>query len=92
MKNSRVGRKTPKETNKNTFCENALFFKNILLYSMAWIRQIKCIVIMTKGSTKIENIMPFRAGVLLLGRGEGGQEGEGHTFAYFYGVYQYTEH
>ena len=46
------------------------FFKNLLLYSGAWFRQTKCIVMMTKeGSTKIVNFMNPGAGVLMLGRG-----------------------
>ena len=46
------------------------FFKNLLLYSGAWFRQTKYIVIMTKeGSTKIVNFMTPRAGVLVLGCG-----------------------
>ena len=46
------------------------FFKNLLLYSHAYIRQTKYIVIMTKeGSTKIVNFMTPGAGVLVLGRG-----------------------
>ena len=44
------------------------FLKNLLLYSGAWFRQTKCIVMMTKeGSTKIVNSL--RAGVLVHGRG-----------------------
>ena len=46
------------------------FLKNLLLYSGAWFRQTKCIVMMTKeGSTKIVNFMTPGAGVLVLGRG-----------------------
>ena len=46
------------------------FFKNLLLYSQALIRQTKYIVMMTKeGSTKIVNFMTPGAGVLVLGRG-----------------------
>ena len=46
------------------------FLKNLLLYSGAWFRQTKCIVIMTKeGSTKIVNFMTPGTGVLVLGRG-----------------------
>ena len=46
------------------------FLKNLLLYSGAWFRQTKCIVIMTKeGSTKIVNFMTPGAGVLVLGHG-----------------------
>ena len=46
------------------------FFKNLLLYSRAWFRQTKYVVIMTKeGSTKIVNFMIPGAGVLVLGRG-----------------------
>ena len=44
------------------------FFKNVLLYSQAWIRQTKYVVMMTKeGSTKIVDFMTTRAGVLMLG-------------------------
>ena len=44
------------------------FFKNVLLYSQAWIRQTKYVVMMTKeGSTKIVDFMTPRAGVLMLG-------------------------
>ena len=46
------------------------FFKNILLYSKALIRQTKYLVMMNKeGSTKIVNFMTPGAGVLVLGRG-----------------------
>ena len=46
------------------------FFKNLLLYSQAWIRQTKYIVMMTtERSTKIVNFMTPGAGVLVLGRG-----------------------
>ena len=46
------------------------FFKNVLLYSQALIRQTKYVVVMTKeGSTKIVNFMTPGAGVLVLGRG-----------------------
>ena len=46
------------------------FFKILLLYSQAYIRQTKYIVMMTKeGSTKIVNFMTPGAGVLVLGRG-----------------------
>ena len=45
------------------------FFKNLLFYSVAWFRQTKCIVMMTKeGSSKIVNFMTPGAGVLMLGR------------------------
>ena len=44
------------------------FFKNLLLYSQALIRQTKYKVMMTKGgSTKIVNFMTPRAGDLMLG-------------------------
>ena len=44
------------------------FFKSPLLYSHAYIRQTKYIVMMTKeGSTKIVNFMKSDAGVLVLG-------------------------
>ena len=43
------------------------FFKNLLLYSYAYIRLTKYIVIMTKErSTKIVNLMTPGAGVLVL--------------------------
>ena len=46
------------------------FFKNLLLYSQALIRQTKYVVIMTKEwSTKIVNFMTPGVGVLVLGRG-----------------------
>ena len=46
------------------------FFKNLVLYSQAWIRQTKYVVMMTKeGSTKIVNFMTPGAEVLVLGRG-----------------------
>ena len=46
------------------------FHKNILLYSQAYIRQIKYMIMKIKeASTKIVNFMTPRAGVLLLGRG-----------------------
>ena len=45
------------------------FLKNPLLYSGAWFRQTKFIVMMTKeGSPTIVNFMIPGAGVLLLGR------------------------
>ena len=48
-----------------SYSENALFLKNLLLYSQAWIRQTKYIVMMTKeGSTQIMNFMTPGAGVL----------------------------
>ena len=44
------------------------FLKNLLLYSGAWFKQIKCIVMVTKeGSTKIINFMTPGAGVLVRG-------------------------
>ena len=46
------------------------FFKNLLLYSQALIRQTKYVVIISKeGSTKIVNFMTPGAGVLALGCG-----------------------
>ena len=46
------------------------FFKNLLLYSQAYIRQTKHIEMITKeGSTKIVNFMTPGAGVLVLGHG-----------------------
>ena len=46
------------------------FFKNLLLYSQALIRQTKYVVMMTKvGSTKIVNFMTLGAVVHVLGRG-----------------------
>ena len=46
------------------------FLKNLLLYSGAWFRKTKYIVMMTKeGSTKIVKIMTPRAGFLMLGLG-----------------------
>ena len=47
------------------------YFKNILLYSQAWIRQFKYIVMMSKeGSTQIVNFMNSGAGVLAVGCGQ----------------------
>ena len=53
------------------FFKNLLLcFKDLLLYSGAWFRQTKCIVMMTKeGPTKIVNFMTPRARVLVLGHG-----------------------
>ena len=46
------------------------FFKNLLLYSQAYIRQTKYIVLINKeGSTKIVTFMTPGAGVLVLGCG-----------------------
>ena len=46
------------------------FFKNLLLYSGAWFRQTKCIVMIIKeGFTKIVNFMIPGVAVLVLGRG-----------------------
>ena len=46
------------------------FFKNLLLYTQAYIRQTKYVVIMTKeGSTKTVNFMTPGAGVFVLGHG-----------------------
>ena len=46
------------------------FFKYLLLYSQAKIKQTKYIVLMTKeGFTKIINFVTPEAGVLMLGRG-----------------------
>ena len=46
------------------------FFKNLLLYTQAYIRQTKYVVMMTKkGSTKVVNFMTPGAGVLVLGHG-----------------------
>ena len=46
------------------------FFKNLLLYSQALIRQTKYVVMMTKeGSTKIVNFMTPGVGVVVLRRG-----------------------
>ena len=46
------------------------FFKNLFLYSQAYIRHSKYIVMITKeGSTKIVNFMTPGAGVLALGCG-----------------------
>ena len=46
------------------------FIKNLLLYSQAYGRQTKCIVMIAQeGSTKIVNFMTPRAGVLVLGPG-----------------------
>ena len=45
------------------------FFRNLHLYSRAWFRKSKCILMMMKeGSTKIVNFMTHGAGVLVLGR------------------------
>ena len=46
------------------------FFENLLLYSQAYIRLSKYVLMTTKeGSTKIVNFMTPEAGVLVLGRG-----------------------
>ena len=46
------------------------FSKNLVPYFWAWVRQTKCIVMMTKErSTKIVNFMTPVEGVLVLGRG-----------------------
>ena len=46
------------------------FFKNLLLYTQAQIRQTEGRVMMTKeGSTKIVNFIILRAGVLVIGHG-----------------------
>ena len=46
------------------------FYKNLLLYSQALIRQTKYVVMMTKEeSTKIINFITYGAGVLVLGCG-----------------------
>ena len=46
------------------------FFKNLLLYSQAYIRQTNYVVMITKeGSTKIVNFMTPGAGVLVQGHG-----------------------
>ena len=46
------------------------FFKNLLLYFKAQVRQTEGIVMMSKeGSTKIVNFMTPRAGILVLGCG-----------------------
>ena len=46
------------------------FFKNLLLYFQALMKQTKYVVMMTKeGSTKIVNFMSPGAGVLVLGCG-----------------------
>ena len=65
------------------------FLKNILLYSQAYIRQIKYIIMMIKeASTKIVNFMTPRAGVLLLGRGHISHIVKMHYLL----LYQYTAH
>ena len=47
------------------------FFKNLLLYTHAYIRQTKYVVMITKeGSTKVINFMIPGAGVLVLGHGQ----------------------
>ena len=47
------------------------FFKNLLLYSQAQIRQTEGIVMMSKeGSNKIVNFMTPKAGILVLGWGQ----------------------
>ena len=51
-------------------CKTDIFPKKILLYSGAWFRQTKFIVMMTKeGSTKIVNFMTPGTGALVLGCG-----------------------
>ena len=61
---------TPRGGNFGVICEYLMYFlENLfLLYSEAWIRQTKYVVMMTKeGSTKIVNVMIPVAGVLVLG-------------------------
>ena len=62
---------TPREGNVGVKSVKLMYFlKNLLLYSGAWFRKTKYIVMMTKEqSTKIVNFMTPRAGVLVLGRG-----------------------
>ena len=63
---------TPRRGNFGVICEYLMYFlENLfLLYSEAWFRQTKYVVMMTKeGSTKIVNVMIPVAGVLVLGRG-----------------------
>ena len=46
------------------------FFKDLFFHLGAWLRQTKCILMMTKeGSTKFVQFMTTGAGVLVLGRG-----------------------
>ena len=53
-----------------SYSENALSFKNRLLYSQAQIRQTKYIVMLTKeGSTKIVSFMSPGSVVLVMGHG-----------------------
>ena len=61
----------PRRGNFGVKCVKLMyFFKSLLLYSGAWFRQTKCIVMITReGSTKIVNFMSPGAGVLLLGHG-----------------------
>ena len=58
------------------------FFKNLLLYSKAWFRQTKCIVMMTKegGSTKTINFMTPEEGVLVLRSGHISHIANMHNF------------
>ena len=57
------------------------FFKNLLLYSHAYIRQTKYIVVMTKeGSTKIVNFMTPGAGAFVLGCGHIGHRVKMHYY------------
>ena len=67
-----VNFKTPIPRGSNFGVKSVKFYflKSLLLYSGAWLRQTKCIVMMAKeGSTKIVNFMTPGAGVLVLGRG-----------------------
>ena len=57
------------------------FFKNLHLYSQAYIRQTKYIVLINKeGSTKIVTFMTPGAGVLVLGCGHFDQIVKMHNF------------
>ena len=57
------------------------FLKNPLLFSGAWFRQNKCVVMMTKeGSIKIVNFMTHGAGVLVLGPGHISHKVKMHYF------------
>ena len=60
---------TPRGGNFGVMCVYLMYFLKTLLYSEAWFRQTKYVVMMTKeGSTKIVNVMIPVAGVLVLGR------------------------
>ena len=68
---SGVGVLMPRCGHKSNIVKIHYFFKNLLLYSKAEIRQTEAIVMMSKGgSTKLLNFMTSRVGIYELGRGQ----------------------